>query len=307
MKNLYKSMNIFKCVHEAHDGFDSRMSVHHILNEKGCYPHGCFYFKWHCKLMKQGKKCYRGYNYIGKNCHGCRYFYEEKVHNHAELMIPDSEYKAFERELDEFEDWLEENLHREMEIHGEIDGVKPLFRKRVYRRGEGVSFPGFLLIFRQLYFERLLMEDHVYVRLSSKTYQSLKFGRGDVITARATLKLDKGRLILQRLRRIDIEKRGEAPLWDESKAIVARETAHQIPMQPEGCVQCPYGALIDVEDLSRDETRNYRQLYCLKGMKDYRNCHDYAQFCGYDQEAGDRLPTNTASCMSRRINVALKM
>jgi hypothetical protein len=222
-------------------------------------------------------------------------------------MISDSQYKEFEWELTEFEDWLEENLHREIEIHGEIDGVKPLFRKRVYRKGESISFSGFLLIFKQLYFERLLMEDYVYARLSPKTYESFKFGRGDVITARATLTLDKGRLILKRLRRVEIEKRSELPVWDESKAVVARKTAHQIPLQSEGCVQCPFGALIDVEDVSRDQTRNYRQLYCLKGMKDHRNCHDYAQYCGYDEEANDRLPTNTASCMSRRINIALKM
>jgi hypothetical protein len=31
MRNVYKNMNVFKCVHEAHDGFDSKMSVHHIL------------------------------------------------------------------------------------------------------------------------------------------------------------------------------------------------------------------------------------------------------------------------------------
>jgi hypothetical protein len=185
MKNVYKNMNVFKCVHEVHEGFGSKMSVQHILNEKGCFPNGCFYFIWHCKLMKQGKKCYRGYNFMGRNCHGCRYFYEEKVHNRADLIISDSEYKAFEREL-----------------AGEIDGVKPLFRKRVYRKGEGISFSGYLLIFKQLYFERLLMDDHVYVWLSPKTYQSFKFGRGDVITARATLKLDKGRLLLKRLRPI---------------------------------------------------------------------------------------------------------
>lgn len=306
MKNLYKSMNIFKCVHEAHQGFESRMSVHHILNEKGCFPHGCFYFRWHCKLMKQGKKCYRGYNFIGRNCHGCRYFYEEKVHNRAELQIGESEFSEFRRELEEFEDWLGENLNRETEIYGEIDAVKPLFRKRVFPKAESFSFSGFLLIFKQLYFGRMLMEDHVYARISSKTFASFKFGRGDVLTARATLNLDKGRLVLNRLHRVEIEKRGEAPLWDESKALVARETAYPIPLQPEGCVQCPFGSLIDVEDLSRKEPRKYRELYCLKGMKDHRSCHDYVQYCGFDEEANDGV-SNAASCMSRKINVALRL
>lgn len=300
MRNVYKAMNIFKCVHEAHKGFESRMSVHHILNEKGCFPHGCFYFKWHCKLMKQGKKCYRGYNFMGKNCHGCRYFYEEKIHHRAELQISAEEYAAFQKELEAFEEWLEEHLHREVEIHGEVDGVKPLFGKRVYRKGERFAFIGFLLIFKQLYFGRTLMEDHVYARLSPKTYASLKFGRGDVLTARATLHLDHGRLVLKRLRRIDIERRGEAPLWDASRALVARETATPIPFQPEGCVQCPFGSLVDVEDFRGDQPRRYRQLYCLKGMPDHTRCHDYVQYCGMDEEAADR-PRQGAACMNRQI------
>ena len=307
MRNAYKRMNIFKCVHEAHAGFESQMSVHHIMNEKGCFPHGCFYFRWECKLMKQGKPCYRGYNFMGKNCHGCRHFYEEKVHNRSELQISETEYQEFQRELVEFEDWLEEHRGKEWEIHGKIDGVKPLFNKRVYGKGESFVFRGFLLIFKELFIERERIEDHVYIRLSPKTYASLKFGAGDVITARATLDMDRGRLVMHRLRRIDIEQRGEAPLWNESKALVARETATHIPLQPEGCIQCPFGSLIDVEDRSAKHSRRYRELYCLKGMKDHRKCHDYVQYCGFDEEGRDAGGKRNAACSTQKvINVNFK-
>lgn len=306
MRNLYKQLDIFKCVHEAHKGFESRMSVHHILNKKQCYPHGCFYFKWHCKLFKQGKKCYRGYKHMGKNCFGCRHFYEEQIFNRAELQISEEAYRDFQKELELFEEWLEENLNREIEIHGKIDGVKPLFHKRIFHKGESLSFSGFLVIFKSLFFDRTLMEDHVYLRMSPKSYASLKFGRGDVLSGRATLKLDNGRLVLQRLRRIDIEERGETPLWNESKALVARETATLIPAQPDGCVQCPYGSLIDTEDMSNPETRKYRQLYCLQGMNDYRICPEYTLHAGFE-EADHKTPANAASCMTRKVNVTLKM
>lgn len=299
MRNVYKRMNIFKCVHEAHSGFSSKMSVHHILNEKGCFPHGCFYFKWHCKLFKQGKPCYRGYSHIGRNCSGCRYYYEEKIHNRAELQIDESEYRSFKSELAEFEDWLEDHQHREHEIYGTIDGVKPLFRKRMFKKGESFSFNGFLLIFRSLFIGRTEMEDHVYVRVSPKTFSALKFGRGDVINARATLSPDRGRMVMTRLRRIDIERRGEEPVWSESKALVAREIATPIPQQPEGCMQCPFGALIDVDDQSTKHPRKYRQLYCLQGKKDYRQCHDYAQYCGLDAESSGS--GKGASCTSNKV------
>lgn len=308
MKNLYKQLDIFTCVHEAHQGFESRMSVHHILNKKRCYPHGCFYIQWHCKLFKQGKNCYRGYKQMGKNCPGCRYFYEEKRHNHPELQVPAEKFERFQQELRQFEDWLSEHLHREVEIHGEIDGVKPLFHKRIYHKGEGLSFSGFLLIFRQLYFGYELMDDHVYVRLSPKAYKQLKFGHGDVISAKATLTLNRGRLVLKKLRRIDIERRGEPPLWSESEALVAREIATLVPIQPEGCIQCPFGSLVDVEDF-RDGSRQakqYRQLYCLRGMKDYRICPDYYRYSDGDEKK-QRLPLNSASCMTRKVNVTLKL
>lgn len=305
MKNPYKRLNIFKCVHDAHRAFESRMSAHHILNVKGCFPGGCFHFQWNCKLMKQGKKCYRGYNYIGKNCSGCRYFYEDKVHNHPEVMLSDADYRDFQAELRQFEDWLEEHRNRECEIHGVVDGVKPLFRKKVYARGNGFSFAGFLLIFRELYIGRELMEDPVYVRLSPKTYASLKFGRGDKLTARATLSLDRGRLVFTRLRRIDIEERGEPPQWSESEALVARESATLMPGQPEGCQHCPYGALVDVEDQSKSETRHYRQLYCLQGVKDYRICPVYSGYAGADESA-EKLPSNQATCVTQRVRLARK-
>lgn len=306
MKNAYKRLDIFKCVHDAHKGFESRMSVHHILNRKGCFPEGCFYFKWECKLMKQGKKCYRGYNYMGKNCTGCRYFHEDKVHNHPEIQISEKEYQDFLLELRHFEDWLDDHINREHEIYGTVDGVKPLFRKRVYGKGESFSFAGFLLIFKDIFIGKDHLEDHVYAQVSPKTYASLKIGRGDRLSARATLKMDRGRLVFQKLRRIDIEMRGEPPMWDESRALVARETATQQQTQPDGCVQCPFGALVDVEQVNNGQSKRYRQLYCLQGVIDYRVCPEYYQYASAD-EVVDRKPVNAASCMSRKVNVTLKM
>lgn len=302
MKNIYKRLDIFKCVHEAHKGFASRMSVHHIVNHKKCFPNGCYYFKGSCKLFGQGKACYRGYNHIGKNCSGCRYFDDQQIFNRPELQVNDKEYADFKMELAEFEDWLEERLHREHEIHGTVDGVKPLFHKKVYSNGEGFAFSGFLLIFRQLFFGMDVMEDHVYARLSPKTYQSLKLGRGDVLSARATLTVDRGRLVLKKLKRIDIEQRGEPPQWDASKALVARETATLQENQPEGCIQCPFGALIDVEDTRYSEMKTYRQLYCLNGIPDYRDCYLYPSYADRSEKSS-KLPSNSASCMTRKVNV----
>ncbi len=305
MKNIYKRLDIFKCVHDSHRGFASRMSVYHILQRKQCFPEGCFYFKDSCKLMSQGKACYRGYQYVGKNCGGCKYLNEQQMFNKPQLQVDNETYQQFLRELREFEDWLSENCHREHDIHGVVDGVKPLFHKTIFSKGERISFSGFLVIFKALYIGYDYIEDHVYARLSPKTYQLLKLGHGDKLTARATLSLDKGRLVFNRLRKVEIEERGEPPQWDRSKALVARETATLQPHQPEGCIQCPFGALIDVTDERYSERKHYRQLYCLNSIPDYRDCYLYPPYAGYAENNG-KLPANRAACVTRKVSVHQK-
>ncbi len=297
MKNLYKKQNVFICRHEAHNGFQSKMSVFHILKEKKCFPHGCVYYKWKCKSMNKGKACYRGYQYVGKNCPGCRYFYEETVHCYPQLVLDQQKYPAFLNEFKQFEEWLQDHQGREWEIHGRIYGIKPRFEKTLFPRAERLTFRGFLLIFHGLYLERTHIQDLVYAHISPLTQENLKFGKGDTLTARATLTTDRGRLILKKLRRIDIEQRGEPAEWSRSRALVARETATSFPYQPQGCIQCPFGALVDVTDL-RNGDNHFRELFCLKGIQDPRGCHIRALYKHLDEEVDDEA---SAACLTQRV------
>ena len=95
MKNPYKSTEIFRCVHESHQGYKNKISVYHILKARSCYPEGCIYFRWRCKLLNKKKKCHRGYRHVGRNCFGCKEFYDEKIHNFPELQVSQDEYKDF--------------------------------------------------------------------------------------------------------------------------------------------------------------------------------------------------------------------
>ncbi len=292
MKNLYKRTDIFRCVHEAHKGFKNNISVYHILKEKGCYPHGCFYFNWQCKELSKRNTCHRGFHYVGRKCFNCRSFREQKIHNHPELQISEDEYRDFTRELDRFEDWIEENKHSELEIAGTVSGIKPHFVRKVYPKASHLSFKGYMIIFKEAFLGYTHMEDHIYAHLSGKYYQKLRLGKGDKIEAKARFKIDRGRIVLYRLRNVEIIEKGQKPLWDMEDAVVAQETATEFSVQPEACVQCPFGALTDVEYLKDHHSYSRRRLLCLKGMSDYRDCYVPAEYCGFDSEAKDHPSQN---------------
>ena len=78
MINPYKRTDIFRCKYPAHARFEHQVSTYHVLRVKNCFPQGCLSFKWRCELMDKGKRCIKGFKFIGKKCFGCRFFYDEK-------------------------------------------------------------------------------------------------------------------------------------------------------------------------------------------------------------------------------------
>jgi hypothetical protein len=297
MKNLYKNMDIFRCIHESHRGFKNKISVYHILKEKACYPQGCIYFRWKCKQLNKKKSCHRGYSHVGRKCFGCRDFYEEKIHNYPELQIPPEKYKEFRRELEDFEDWLEEYRYKSVDFSGEVAAVKPHFINKVYPKTSFLSFRGFIVVLKDVFLDRIHFEDPVYLLITNNYFRRLALGTNARIEGSGNIHIDLGRLTLQKVRRVEILEKGESAYWNEESIQLARETATEFPEQPEGCVQCSMGALVDVEYNRDHHSSSGRKLFCLKGISDYRDCYVRADYCGLDREA-NAAPTN--KCLDYR-------
>ncbi len=287
MKNPYKRTDIFRCVHDVHRKFQNRISVYHILKQKQCYPQGCFYFRWRCKQLNKKNKCYRGFSHVGRKCFGCRDFYEEKIHNFPELQVSQKDFNEFRNSLVEFEDWLMEVNHKQLEIAGEISGIKPHFKKKIYPKTSYLSFRGYIVVFNEIYLDRILFEDPVYAFLSEKYYKSLGLASGDRIEAFAQFGMESGRPVLTRLRGVFVTKGGESPYWDEQKVLVAQEIASEFIEQPDECLQCSFGTLVDVEYHKDSHSHSRRSLMCLKGVPDYKDCYVRPLYCGLDKEADD--------------------
>jgi len=273
MVNPYKRLDVFQCSQEAHARFDGRVSVYHVLKEKQCYPQGCLYFHWHCILMEKGKRCIHKYQYVGKNCKGCSYFVAEKVHLQPELMLEPDAYQDFLEELEDFEAWLKDIRFRRLNVAGRVKFIKPWFEQVVLPAETHTKLRGYLLVFRRGFIGRKEFEDTFFVRISERMMRTYRFVPKMKIEMYGEIREDRGRIIVHRPQRIEILKPGWGrPLtWD--RALVAIKTATLLPEQPDHCLACRWGALIDVVDREEFEEKRYRKLYCLKGISEPEGCY----------------------------------
>jgi len=270
MINPYKRQDIFRCHHDSHNGFGDVVSVYHVMKNKRCFPNGCVYFRWRCSLLDKGNPCIRGYNYVGKNCPGCRYYSEDKEMNRPEVEVNPGVYEDFEAELRAFEDWVRDHTGKRVTFYGRIHSVKPRFRGVSDGKAQRLSFHGFLLVFQEGYIGKDHFEDFCYATVSRGLQGRWQLRRGDVVEFEGDFGLDRGRLVLSKLNRIEVVERGDGEVWTESRAHVARATGTVFASQEEMCVACPRGALVDMAD--ETDGRHYRRMFCMEGMPDPALC-----------------------------------
>jgi hypothetical protein len=270
--NQYKRQDVFKCSHQAHFRFEKNVSAYHVLKEKRCFPEGCIYFLWKCKLLNKGQGCPKRYQHVGRDCFSCKNYFEEKILYQPEIVLDSEEYKKFERDLEEFEEWLERTVGKWVEFSGTVNSVKPHLRKIRYGRKEILDFPGFLISFKEGYIDRVFFKDHIFVVISRKTYQSLKFAGGDKVEFKARLRMDRGRIVLEKIRYVEFLNKEKETSWSLSQALVAKNTGTEFDCQPEKCMICENGSLLDVVEKMGDNSNVKRHLFCLLGMEDPETC-----------------------------------
>jgi hypothetical protein len=204
-------------------------------------------------------------------CAGCKEYEEEKIHQQPRLLLTPGRWLEFQRELEEFEQWFEQNVGRNLEVSAQVTEVKPWFRQEVAAESR-VRLHGFVAVLADTYVDRVRIDAPVYLRCRRGAQERHALRAGDVLELRAHLKEDRGRLVFDRLRRLEVLSRGSGPVWDAATGLVAGRTATTFRRQPERCLQCPAGTLLDVERLARDGERHYRRLLCMEGQRDPEAC-----------------------------------
>ncbi|MGA1841768.1 MAG: hypothetical protein ACMUIU_14180 [bacterium] len=276
MINQYKRLDVFRCTHESHHSFGDMVSVYHVLKEKGCYPHGCVYFKWKCKKLDHKLPCPKSYEHVGKRCTSCANYYDEKIVKHPRLLLTQNDYRLFLDELRDFEIWLNSKKGKESSCAGTVSSVKPRFVLNRHYNRTSLSFKGFLLTFKEGFIGLIDFKDTFFALLSPSQQGRLRLSEGDRLEFRATLRLDRGRIILGRVRGIEIEEKGDAEPWTTIEARKALFLGKMSDHQYEKCIQCPYGSLVDIMETSTSQNKGSgnkrRKLLCLKGISKPKDC-----------------------------------
>jgi len=273
MKNPYKRLDVFRCSQEAHTRFHGRVSPHHVLKEKKCYPQGCLYFLWRCSRFEKGEPCVHKYNYVGRNCKGCTYYLEEKVHFQPECLLSEKEYAGFLEDIEAFDSWLEEVRFKRLPIAGRIHIVKPWFNRMISNHENHVKLRGYLLVFKRGFIGMEPFEDTFYIRISDRLMQIHRFIPKMKVEMVGEVRENRGRIVIHKPGSIETLTKGWGKRWQKEKALVAVRTATLLLEQPENCINCPWGALTDTTDLRKNPPQHYRNLYCLKGIADPDYCY----------------------------------
>jgi hypothetical protein len=283
MRNCYKREDVFLCRHDAHRRFDHRISAFHVLREKRCYPDGCVSFLWKCKLLDKGGACPKRYRHVGNNCTQCRSYTEEKIHRRPEIMLAPEAFESFRDECRRFDEWLEDHGGRLLQVGGLITHLHPHLVQRREGRHASLSLRGFLVRLMPAYVGLRGLEDALYMRMSRVQQQRVRFAVGDGVEAEGWLRMDRGRIVVEPLRRVHRESSGGGTPAQWDRALLDRTAAVRLATQPGRCLGCERGLLVDVEDVeARSDRRGdrrggpgngrRRELLCLEGIGRPADC-----------------------------------
>jgi len=273
MTNPYKRLDVFKCKSIGHAKFEHRVSVHHVLRVKNCYPRGCIYFLWRCQLLNKGQSCHKGYRHVGRKCFGCKHYFDQKIHNQPVLLLSENEYRDFLEELDDFEDWLDSLKDKQINIRGKIQTIKPALTRIVHQQSSHLNLRGYFIHFDEAFIDTVHWEDHCYALIYPDQQERFQFAAGDEVEFRARIELDQGRLIFKKINSIEFLDRSHQPTWTKSQALVVKHTTISFDRQPTKCLQCDQGVLVDVIDKSLPQWEHSRELFCLKSFPDPALCY----------------------------------
>ena len=296
MRNPYKREDIFRCRHESHRGFGHAVSAYHVLLEKACFPEGCLDFRWKCKRLGKGGACPKGYKHVGNNCAHCRFYDEEKIHRLPELTVSEQEYRAFLEDCRVFDEWLEDQRGRILEVGGTVSGVRPRLVREDDGRRSRLRLLGFLVRLCPSFAGRQGFADPLFLHLSSGQQHRHRLAEFDRIEAEGEVVLDRGRLVVHRSRRMRVEDRGgqPPPVWEQ--ALLDRAGAVRLDGQPDRCLHCERGVLVDVEDLTGRRNGPRREVVCLEGIGRPEGC-PYEVLEALRAAPGDQEPSGPgATC-----------
>lgn len=272
IRNEFKAFGVFKCHHPAHRHFGYNISPYHVLDIKKCYPGGCVEFIWRCHSFEKGQPCHRGYQHVGRDCYSCKQYHESKIDYAPESSFENHKLTNFVDRYHQFRGWLEDMRGKLVAFSGRIDAVSPHLEMYLESKHSSVELDGYYLTFTEGDFSGYHFASRLYLKLSASAIERLRPAESDIIECEAFFTESRGRVILQKPRKIEITKNGGQVNLNISRALVGRATGKVIIGPVAKCHGCPFISLVDIEDNRRRTATRYRRYFCLRGIEDSETC-----------------------------------
>ncbi len=270
--NQYKRHDVFRCNQESHRHFNNTVSVYHVLKVKKCYPQGCTYFRWKCRKFNKGEPCHKKFKHVGRPCFSCKSFYDIKEINRPETILSFEQFKQFQAELNEFENWLYGLQGRQVDFSGIINSIKPRYFLQQSKYRHKVLLDGFLLNSCDCMINLNIFQDLVYLPVSIFMQNRYKFSKGDSLFFQGYFTVRDGAIIINKIRGIEIQDKAGDAFWTESRARVAQRTGSLLTYQSAQCHACDKGVLLRVAPGNAENRNGSRALFCLEGITDPSLC-----------------------------------
>jgi hypothetical protein len=271
MKNPLKR-DVFRCGHPSHRRFGGKVSAFHVIREKACFPDGCLVFLWRCEIKEKGGRCVRGFEHTGKLCRGCTHYGEEKLHFQPRSVLTPKEETAFREDLETYEAWLDGVRGKRFSVAGEIKTIKPWLEKTVGAETHW-RIRGHLLILKDGFIGLDRFEDAVFVRVPDSMMRIHGFASGMFVEMSGEIGEDRGRLIVNHPRSVELSGTGSGHPPERNAMAVAAKLSTRMDDQPDRCLECRYGLLVDIEDGRKSVVKRRRELYCIQGAAESENCY----------------------------------
>ena len=293
MRNFYKQNDIFICKHDTHKHFSSKMSVYHILEEKKCYPDGCVYFRWKCKILAKKKKCHRNFSTVGKHCFSCTHFYEEKIHQFPQFKINEIEKNNFFEQYSEFGEWIDSLENKRVFCEGTINSILPDFTVNKKNEKLNIGINGFLVTFNEGFIEDQHFEDSFYLHVDSMQQNKFNLRENDEIEFKAILKIIDGRLELFYAKHFNFYLRGKSKPLLRSDLLVSLNSAITFEIQHQKCKSCGFSVTPRIHN---NNSGKNRVLICSKGINDPEFCLEHIERVEKNCDICDNDKVNTVNC-----------
>jgi hypothetical protein len=223
-------------------------------------------------LLAKKKRCFRNFTTVGKECFNCKYFYEEKIHQYPEFIPINFNSDDYFDRFNEFEEWVDKLKQIHVLCEGVVKNIRPDLILYEVNKSYRLRVRGFLVSFANGYIDNKIFEDRFYLSISQLTQNKLKIKEGDEIEFRARLTLDKGRFKFVNSKNIQFYNRGDGNYTPQSEIIVASKTFTIQQNQPDKCLNCKNGLLVDV---AAQKPGPKRAVICLNSVNDYNSCIEY--------------------------------